>query len=217
MVCLYAEFVEDLRVLRNGRNLSAAVYTQLTDVETEVNGMMTYDRLDKVSAEIISRVNHFQFTLPGYQALMPTSEDSGQKWRYTINQPSDLWTKLDFDDAHWHKGLGAFGEIPQTRTPWMGTDLWMRKRFNPGKLSAEDLNNVVIRDFHDGEADIYINGVKTFPLIRSSKGYENRALKQDTRHAILSDADNVVAIHFHVKGTGRSIDLGIYLRAPVDL
>ncbi len=30
--------------LKNDKGLSAAVYTQLTDVETEGNGLLTYDR-----------------------------------------------------------------------------------------------------------------------------------------------------------------------------
>ena len=40
------------------RYFSAAVYTQTTDVETEVNGLMTYDRrVMKVDAERIRAIN----------------------------------------------------------------------------------------------------------------------------------------------------------------
>jgi hypothetical protein len=39
----YAEFIDRIpRLIENG--LSAAVYTQTTDVEIEINGLMTYDR-----------------------------------------------------------------------------------------------------------------------------------------------------------------------------
>ena len=37
--------------------LSATVYTQLTDIEDEVNGLFTYDRLPKMPAEEIKQVN----------------------------------------------------------------------------------------------------------------------------------------------------------------
>ena len=37
--------------------LSATVYTQLTDIEDEVNGLFTYDRVPKMPAEEIKRVN----------------------------------------------------------------------------------------------------------------------------------------------------------------
>ena len=39
----YTSYIEDLDKLIE-RGLSAAVYTQTTDVEIEVNGLMTYDR-----------------------------------------------------------------------------------------------------------------------------------------------------------------------------
>ena len=40
------------------RGLSAAVYTQLTDVEDEVNGLMTYDRkVLKVDADMMREIN----------------------------------------------------------------------------------------------------------------------------------------------------------------
>jgi hypothetical protein len=39
----YAMMMDSLKVLKE-KGLSAAVYTQTTDVEIEVNGLMTYDR-----------------------------------------------------------------------------------------------------------------------------------------------------------------------------
>jgi hypothetical protein len=40
----YLEFFEQVWVFRNDHGLSACIYTQITDVETETNGLMTYDR-----------------------------------------------------------------------------------------------------------------------------------------------------------------------------
>ena len=37
--------------------LSATVYTQLTDIEDEINGIFTYDRAEKLPAEMLTRVN----------------------------------------------------------------------------------------------------------------------------------------------------------------
>jgi hypothetical protein len=39
----YSELIDKLAILIDS-GLSAAVYTQTTDVEIEVNGLMTYDR-----------------------------------------------------------------------------------------------------------------------------------------------------------------------------
>jgi len=57
MFKVYSDFCERLKdLIQHG--LSAAVYTQTTDVEMEVNGLMTYDReIIKVPAEKISAVN----------------------------------------------------------------------------------------------------------------------------------------------------------------
>ncbi|HLR37074.1 MAG TPA: glycoside hydrolase family 2 TIM barrel-domain containing protein, partial [Chitinophagaceae bacterium] len=57
----YASMIDSLKVLKK-KGLSAAVYTQTTDVEVEVNGLMTYDReemkfdedeLKKMNQEVI--------------------------------------------------------------------------------------------------------------------------------------------------------------------
>jgi hypothetical protein len=54
----YLELVGKLRELAQSSGLSAAVYTQITDVESEVNGLMTYDRaVIKVDADQASAAN----------------------------------------------------------------------------------------------------------------------------------------------------------------
>ena len=53
----YVKYAEQLMQLIHA-GLSAAVYTQITDVEVEVNGLMTYDRkLVKVDADRVRKVN----------------------------------------------------------------------------------------------------------------------------------------------------------------
>jgi hypothetical protein len=46
--------------------MSAAVYTQTTDVESEVNGLMTYDRkIMKFDIEAIRNLNQKLYTVQG--------------------------------------------------------------------------------------------------------------------------------------------------------
>ncbi len=53
----YAALMDSLKVLKE-KGLSAAVYTQTTDVETEVNGLMTYDRkVIKFDEEKLKKMN----------------------------------------------------------------------------------------------------------------------------------------------------------------
>ncbi|MDX9773370.1 MAG: glycoside hydrolase family 2 TIM barrel-domain containing protein [Bacteroidales bacterium] len=52
----FEEFYSSVRQMVAEKGLSASVYTQTTDVETETNGLMTYDRkVDKVGYENIRR------------------------------------------------------------------------------------------------------------------------------------------------------------------
>ena len=53
----YVKYAEELKqLIRQG--FSAAVYTQTTDVEVEVNGLLTYDRkLVKVDEERVRKIN----------------------------------------------------------------------------------------------------------------------------------------------------------------
>ncbi|ANH81206.1 beta-galactosidase [Niabella ginsenosidivorans] len=55
---LLLKYQEYARILQSINRFSAAVYTQMTDVEGEVNGLLTYDReLTKVSEEEIKKIN----------------------------------------------------------------------------------------------------------------------------------------------------------------
>jgi len=58
LTAAYVKLLTDLYPLIGSKGLSAAVYTQTTDVEVEVNGLMTYDReVVKMSPAILAPVN----------------------------------------------------------------------------------------------------------------------------------------------------------------
>lgn len=66
LLYLYAEYLLQLNELNKDKGLSAAVYTQLTDVMTEVNGLVTYDRVPKIDVAKIAEANHFNLAMPTY-------------------------------------------------------------------------------------------------------------------------------------------------------
>src|SRR5205814_596107 len=96
-----------------GRGLSAAVYTQTTDVEVEVNGLMTYDRaVIKLDPERTAKLHRRLFHPPQSverTVVVPTSERKAQPWRWTTRRPADGWQKPDFNDSRWRTGEGGFG------------------------------------------------------------------------------------------------------------
>ena len=140
----YDEYAAMLRGFRDYQGLSAAVYTQLTDVETEINGLMTYDRESKVEPAKLVAANHLEYLPPTYKPVLPTSETTAQTWKYTTAEPAVGWEKAAFDDEGWNEGPAAFGkqEAIVGRTPWNTDNIWLRKHFNPGTLSADELQRL---------------------------------------------------------------------------
>jgi len=58
----YVDLLRKLEPMIEQHGLSAAIYTQTTDVEVEVNGLMTYDRaMVKMPVETVAKANRFQF------------------------------------------------------------------------------------------------------------------------------------------------------------
>src|SRR6202007_1172201 len=86
--------------LHNLRGLSAAVYTQTTDVETECNGLMTYDRaIIKVDAEKAAAANRGEVTEPVYTVIAPDAQQDKVVWRYSLERPGADWYKPEFDTS----------------------------------------------------------------------------------------------------------------------
>jgi hypothetical protein len=75
----YVAMSQRLRQLQSCEGLSAAIYTQTTDVETELNGLMTYDRA--VTKPDVAQVR------AANQAVIAESEQSGQPQTFPEGTP----------------------------------------------------------------------------------------------------------------------------------
>ncbi len=219
LLYLYAEYMEQVKALRDSSNLSAAVYTELTDVMTEVNGLLTYDRVAKIPPEQLRQVNTFHFPAPTYKAIAPASEKNGQVWKYTLEKPDGMWSDKSYDDSHWTEGVGGFGDrgVPGG-TKWSTPDIWLRRHFNPGALTTEQVDNLVITEIHQGSVDFYINGQKIDAQRGTNRAgelkYEHRPISPSVRQAVLPNTDNVIAVHCHGNGTQQYFDAGLAIRVP---
>ncbi len=222
LLYLYAEYIAEVKVMRDSRNLSAAVYTELTDVMTEVNGLLTYDRVAKVPVEKIREVNTFHFPAPTYKAIVPTSDKEGQIWKYTFEKPNEMWSNKEYDDSKWSQGPGAFGDQEDhLGTKWATPDLWLRRHFNPGALTADQVGNLVITEARQGSVEMYINGQKIDPergnMRDNELKYEHRPISSSVRQAVLPNADNVIAVHCHSNGPQHYFDAGLAIRVSLNL
>jgi hypothetical protein len=194
-----------------GKGLSAAVYTQTTDVEVEVNGLMTYDReVIKFDLAETAKWHKTLFTpAPEYRELVPTSERDAQKWRFTTAKPLDGWQTADFDAAKWKEGDGGFGTrmTPGTvvRTEWNTPDIWVRRTF---ELKDAPKGEAWLRVHHDEDAEVYINGALAAKVTGYTTGYTDLPLTEAGQKA-LKKGENVIAIHCKQTGGGQYIDAGL--------
>jgi hypothetical protein len=196
---------------------SAAVYTELTDVIIEINGLMTYDRIPKVDLAKIAQANHFTLKMPTYTLVVPTLEQTGQDWRFTTTKPSDDWDMPGYVDAQWAEAKGGFGTgNDHAGTSWTTSDIWMRRHFNPGAITADGLTNLVVRDMHMGDVEVFINGVLAYTQRGQSTAWEYRSISSDARASVKANADNVLSVHCTRRADSKFIDAGLNVRMTAD-
>lgn len=204
----YESLMRECWRLRREEGLNAVVYTQITDVETEANGLFTYDReVLKVNADRVRTANMGQ--LPELQTVVATAKHKGHTWRYTFSQPAEKWFAEDFDASAWKEGEAGFGtkETPggEVRTEWNSADVWLRREATLESLPSGDVKLLI---HHDEDCEVYINGVLAAKLDGYSTDYEEQAILPEAQ-AALRVGKNTIAVHCRQTRGGQYIDLGL--------
>ncbi len=217
LTAAYVELLDRLRPLVD-RGLAAAVYTQTTDVEIEVNGLMTYDRaVMKIDPEVLAEAARRLYDPPErHVVVVPTSEKEPQTWRYTLERPSDDWMRPSFDDSAWKSGPGGFGthNTPGTvvRTVWNTDVIWIRRE---AEVDRDDFRRVHLAIHHDEDASVYLNGVPAARLTGYTTGYTLVPMSEPARRA-LRKGKNTIAIECRQTIGGQYIDVGLVALEPLD-
>lgn len=203
--------------------LSAAVYTQITDVEDEENGLITYDRkVVKVDegqmAEIREAIhrNYSHTSVP----VMPVSQAGNivSKWKYQMADKAvsgEAWKERSFDDATWAEGVAGFGrgglQGASENTKWNSSHIYLRKWYDFGSLKASDMGNLKMQIFHDEDCEVYINGI----LAAKLSGYTNRYtcvdINKEAKNSIKIGQPNLIAVKCINKEGNQFVDLGFSL------
>jgi len=220
---LYDKFADDLTLFKTNMGLSAAVYTEITDVEVELNGLMTYDRevikggVDKIYASNTKVINDNLYI----KEVLPSSQKEARTWKYTTEQPVGDWFETAFNDGSWKSGLAGFGTrgTPggNIKTVWNTNNIWLRQEFTLGDLSAAEKDKLVLYIHHDEDCEVYINGVKAASISGYSSSYTVVPMNAEGKAAIKPNGKNIIAIHCKQTIGGQYIDAGLSLLSNTKL
>jgi len=206
----YLALIDNLRSLI-GSGLAAAVYTQTTDVEIEVNGLMTYDRaMIKASAKKVAAANkQLYMPPPSIHTIVFTSEKWPKTWQYTTSDPGAGWEQPDFDDSGWKAGKAGFGTKGTpgaiVKTEWKTPDIWLRRSF---ELKSTRFSRLQLLIHHDENAEVYINGQLAAKLEGHTSSYVRVNIDEKAAEA-MKIGTNCLAVHCHQTTGGQYIDTGI--------
>jgi hypothetical protein len=217
-VNLYDRYTDRLQELQKEKGLWMSVYTQITDVEQECNGIMTYDRkvmkvspaqFDGMKAKIMRTINS---RYKGEITVVAAADENPNiQWKYTTTEPQADWFATDYNASDWKTGKAGFGGGGQTS--WTSSDIWIRRNFKVNGIDASQLNDLRLWLFHDEDAEIYINGKLAAKVTGYNNGYGVWPLLPEGLNSLkLDGSDNVIAIHCKQTSGGQFIDCGLKLR-----
>lgn len=213
---LFIDYANTVKLLKSD-GLCGAVYTQITDVESEINGFITYDR--KVVKFDDSQIKRLREVISDcitrqYTSVLPTSRLNGEQWKYytKLSAPGNWYTD-GFDDSSWSSGLGGFGagSPPNSniRTPWNTSTVFLRKEFQIGNLSQEEIDNLRLAVYHDEDCFVYINGVRAASVSGYVQNYVPVEITPQAKAAIKLNDKNLIAAKCLQAAGGQYIDVGL--------
>ena len=207
----YTQALKRVWELHRLRGLSAAVYTQIADVETECNGLQTYDRaVAKIAPDVLRTANRGGFWGTPMKIILPDALFGRTTWKYTTEKPIGDWFKPGFDASTWKEGVAGFGTAGTPgivlNTEWNTADIWLRQKF---ALKSGDLSGIKLQIFHDENVEVYLNGVLAVKLPGYITDYDEFDISKEAATE-LHPGENTIAVHCHQTTGGQGIDVGIF-------
>jgi hypothetical protein len=198
--------------LHNLRGLSAAIYTQIADVESECDGLLTYDRaVAKFDPAVLAAANEGGAFHPPKKIILADALFGRSVWKYTTDKPGDNWCKPGFDTTGWAEGMAGFGTVGTPgiflNANWSTADIWMQRQFT---LTAEVIPQIKLQVFHDEDVEVYLNGQLALQEAGYITDYAEYKIPEELK-SILRPGLNTIAVHCHQTTGGQGIDVGIII------
>ncbi len=207
----YVDLLAAVHDLKVNAGLAAAVYTQTTDVETETNGLLTYDRaVVKLDAARVRAANQGRF--PTLVPLVPTSRVTPVEWKVRFDAPQGEWTAANYEDRGWVTAPGGFGTAGTpgavVQTTWPTTQIWLRRRFT---LDTAPRGLVQLQIHHDEDAQVWLDGMLIADLKGYTSAYKTVTLSAEAQ-ALFTAGEHVLALTCRQTGGGQYIDAGFVMQ-----
>ena len=209
---LYANYARIVSTLRGplALGLSAAIYTQITDVESEINGLLTYDRaVEKYDAARLRALHAGLYEpAPAAEKILP---EAGE-WRFTTAAPGAGWEAAGYKDDAWEKGRGvlqsAATDLFAAGARWDTPEIWARRSFDASFVPVR-LWLTLVHGLESGE--VYLNGEKVFDIagLRPSRRHYTH-FDLGPHASLLHPGKNVIGIHGRQPNGWHGLDAGLY-------
>jgi hypothetical protein len=211
--------------------MAGLAMVQTTDVEKEVNGLMTYDRKvykagEKADSVLKANIDFMKtkITVP----ILRVSAQGGELWKYktglngAVDVAFDWNTNPGLDETGWLEGRSGFGSKMDWYAPntlWKGDqiELYLRKTVHIPALEPGD--KLAFSMAYDEDYEFYINGILAHSNTGWSTSYVTIEITPEAEAAINYGGDNLFAIHVIQNNGGSAMDLGLMadnLSNPID-
>lgn len=216
----FAALIKNLQGLISW-GLSAAVYTQTTDVEGEVNGVMTYDRevlkLDKEKTRELIKPLYEPWW--NKRVLISDSEHKAHRWKVSFKEPDGNWKEQNYEDLEWNNEKAPFSAeenpfLPEVTT-WDSEILYARKTIDL-KVIPE---NIFIKYYAPKtQLKLYVNGelVEEWEDGGGRKRHYTHIMLEGIGE-FLEEGENVIAVEASSSEKIRAFDLGMYTTETIKI
>ncbi|MBT1688507.1 glycoside hydrolase family 2 protein [Dawidia soli] len=181
------------------RGLAAAVYTQTTDVEGEVNGLMTYDRkVVKIDPALLRMLHKSLFTAPSKPlTIVRDSEVTPQPLRISANETFTA-SSAPFKES-------SFTSVQAPVAVAKGDNRQATVSFQLTEIPA----NLQLRILAHGDAKVYLNGKLVLnKFIQTKRHYDEVSLGEYCGY--LRKGKNQLVVELSKVASNSQFDFGLY-------
>lgn len=197
--------LEYSKVIKNvypliSRGLAAAIYTQTSDVEAEVNGLMTYDRKVLKVPEDEARALHEQLfrAYSKHQMLISDSEVKSSSLNISSEFPGEGWNLNSSLITNFKKVEGP-AKLKQ------GDSVWAINSFSNAQLSGK----LAMKLYAQGDLKIYLNGNLVYDKkILTKRHYDELNLSDFNQY--VKEGQNIIGLELKNVTADSDFDFGVY-------